>query len=526
MPTGISTFQEFLDSPFKMNHVAFRDAELAISPAPEFATSEVMLSGLVRRSGYPKVPEREVQSMSRNLRSTLDRREPPPGARFSVEEWRLILEGTLESPRRLGESRDRHAQFTPVVPFLSAFSGTARLGRNSWSPGNLIARMVLLGSDCQGDADRTWKAIHDGLTVDADDDIWARWLNSEFLIWKSALSPEDQDKVDWQVDPLIRAGDEFGWNFAKDDGHVLKANGTWYPARAFVHDLVHVLGAKSAMTRRQWISMLDAVVRIASVSHVLWLCNVTFRIWLLINKGLHGAPPPDVESVRKSMYPETYKILDFERPALAPVTATIKEYLYARLGINTVLHALTDLVPDCEPLSSSIGVHSLLESIATHRDALSGKDVIGKWKIFDSKLTRALSCEASIGKNMVEFVQHVLGQRQASEESQREYDQGYFVRKRTREKNSQWVVQMGSVAAYAMVHCCLSETRGPRSVARLCDHLGRYGIRVPKDAVAMSDLGQKLRSLAMVVDSPDAESGMLVVPPFRSAWPSADGMRS
>ena len=49
---------------------------------------------------------------------------------------------------------------------------------------------------------------------------------------------------------------------------------------------------------------------------------------------------------------------------------------------------------------------------------------------------------------------------------------------------------------------------------RLCDHLSRYGILIGRDEVASSDLGQKLRLLGLVLDSPDAESGMLVLPPF------------
>ena len=70
------------------------------------------------------------------------------------------------------------------------------------------------------------------------------------------------------------------------------------------------------------------------------------------------------------------------------------------------------------------------------------------------------------------------------------------------------------MAILALVHCCLRDAAGPRSIQRLCKHLAAYGIRVHCDDVNASDLGRRLRMLGLVLDSPDAESGMLLIPPF------------
>ena len=118
---------------------------------------------------------------------------------------------------------------------------------------------------------------------------------------------------------------------------------------------------------------------------------------------------------------------------------------------------------------------------------------------------------------MLEFVRHCVGQRQTARDVLRGYDQGYSIRKRTNDARARWIVSLGPVAVIAMAHCCLYETGGARSVHRLCDHLARYGILIGRDEVASSDLGQKLRLLGLVLDSPDAESGMLVLPPFPSS---------
>jgi hypothetical protein len=54
-------------------------------------------------------------------------------------------------------------------------------------------------------------------------------------------------------------------------------------------------------------------------------------------------------------------------------------------------------------------------------------------------------------------------------------------------------------------------------VRRLSQHLAAYGATVDHRDIATNDLGHQLRMLGLVLDSPDAESGMLLVPPFPAA---------
>jgi hypothetical protein len=44
--------------------------------------------------------------------------------------------------------------------------------------------------------------------------------------------------------------------------------------------------------------------------------------------------------------------------------------------------------------------------------------------------------------------------------------------------------------------------------------MAAYGIAVDGRDIARNDLGVQLRMLGLVLDSPDAESGMLLLPPF------------
>ena len=98
----------------------------------------------------------------------------------------------------------------------------------------------------------------------------------------------------------------------------------------------------------------------------------------------------------------------------------------------------------------------------------------------------------------------------------RGYDQGYQLRKKADYPSAPWIVSLGPVALLAFTHCCLLEAASPRSVTRLCEHLGRYGVDIDRDDIAESEIGMRLRTLGLILDSPDAESGMLLVPPFES----------
>jgi hypothetical protein len=127
---------------------------------------------------------------------------------------------------------------------------------------------------------------------------------------------------------------------------------------------------------------------------------------------------------------------------------------------------------------------------------------------------KALGCRKGIGGNLLEFSRHVLGQRQTAVQLLRGYDQGYLLKKKGNSASSPWVVSLGPVAVLALVHCALTGMGGPRSIHRLGSHLAAYGVIVDWKDIPRNDLGHQLRMLGLVLDSPDAESGMLLLPPF------------
>lgn len=494
------SMQQLRESPWKSSHAAYDSSAFNIRPAPEFSTAEVVVASLYRAVGFRGYPETEVPKAGREidrLGQAAKSKKLEPG-RIRPDTWRTVLHGVLESPKQPNQSSKRFLQLCPVVPDVALYSGSARLAGNSWNPGQLIQRMICLGSESDVAAQATWSKLFGALSVTSGDDVWARWLQEEFL-------RRGKNTQKWAETPIDLAA-----SLPKVDKDSIK-----YPARQFVRDLEATMDAKGSMTRRQWVSLLEAIIRLGSVMHVVWLCNVNEKLWRTVREILGGQPAPTSEDeVRRKILTGDARCLAYGNPAVPIIKEYASGYLTARVGVNVILWALEELGTPIGRLSSSANLLEFLATIERNREALLEANVLAVHTEVTDREARAIACKKGIGSNLIEFARYTLGQRQTSDESLRGYDQSYFLRKRGEARNAPWVVLLGPVALLAIVHCCLREAAGPRSVQRLRDHLEWYGVQVDLGNMNEGDLGRKLRMLGLVLDSPDAESGMLMIPPF------------
>lgn len=498
------SMQEFLASPWKReaSHVAFNESSFGIRPAPEFATGEVVLSSLYRAVGFNGVSEKKVPSLGNEFRKALDkerRRQSAAGA-LSPEVWRTVVDRVVQSPKVAQQSSKRFLSLSPVVPDAAIYSGAARLGGNPWNPGQLIKQMVGIGSATRGSAEAIWADLYDALSVTEGDDVWARWLQTEF-------GPRRPEDIHWAPRPMDQTD-----SLPESDRQRVS-----YPSRQFVADLRGILDAKSAMTRRQWITLLEALLRIGSVSHVLWLCDVNDRLWRAIRAALDSdarSTPVDAAAVRRDILTVRRRTLSFGNPAVPTIRDLASRYLSARLGINCVLWALEESGFAPGRLASSDDIMGFIKTIGANVEVLKSRRVMEIFHSLQDKEVRTINCKKGVGANLLEFSQYTLGQRQTMDQTLRGYDQSYFLKKKGDARNAPWVLSLGPAAVLAMVHCCLHAVDGPRSIQRLSSHLGNYGIEFDLHGVNDSALGRQLRMLGLVLDSPDAESGMLLVPPF------------
>jgi len=496
--------EQFAANPWRASHDAYQSSAFAMTPAPEYASAEVLLASLYRVIGFADLQESKIPAGGRALEKLMAKQHGsdtgPNGADLAARDLHTLLHGILESPKAPNQSSKRFIQVTPLVPEVARFSGSARPSANSWTAGALVRRMVWLGSSSPAEASALWARLFGALTVGPTDDVFARWLQGELQDWTGSTS--------WA---LVEPGAADVASLDQSD-----FEGAPIPARQFVEDLDAIIGARDVMTRRQWTSLLEAVIRLGAVAHVIWLCDVQSRMWQAVRSAfVDGIGPSDEAEARDQLLPQELRYLSYGDKALDRIKDRTSNYLRARLGLNAVLWALADAgQPFIGTLSTSADLARLCELVRGSRDKLIAAGLATALDDVEESEAQTIRCKKGTGSNVFEFSRHVLGQRQAAVDVLRGYDQGYVLRKKTTARASPWVVALGPVAVLAMVHCSLAETRGPASVRRLSQHLSRYGIVVERSAIANNDLGQQLRMLGLVLDSPDAESGMLMVPPF------------
>ncbi|MCE9665266.1 hypothetical protein LY622_17705 [Halomonas sp. M5N1S17] len=501
------TLADFEQAPWKREntHARYKQSALSISPAPEYASSEILVASLYRTVGFKEVSEGGIPQAGRELDRKIQKlrdkpSKAPEGITVDVSTWSAVLHGILESPKLPNQSSKRFLQVTPLVPGTALFSGSARLSNNSWPAGSLVRRMVSLGSKDKDAAQSLWKDLFLALSVDEGDDVFARWLEKETYSWGAPQK--------WELVPIPESE---SISLAEEDfKHV-----PFLPARQFSKDLRAIIQAKDAMTRRQWTSLLEAVLRLASVSHVTWLCDVQVRIWRCLSDALDMNGPKGANDTRQALFPTSAQYMTYGGKALPGLKHRASGYLAARLGINTVLWSLDKVGSPYEGnLSSSQGIASLCQHIRDNHTALVNLNVRQKIVDIREREARALNCKKGIGANLHEFARHALGQRRSAIPLLRGYDQGYILKQKGKGPSSPWIVSLGPVAVLALVHCALAGMGGPRSIHRLGQHLAAYGIAIDRHDIASNDLGHQLRMLGLVLDSPDAESGMLLLPPF------------
>lgn len=494
------SFEKFQASPWQNSHATYSSSPLAVSPAPEYASSEVIVSSLYRSIGFEGAGEGQVPKSGRELDKRIqecrDDETAPEGARLDPSTFDKLIHSVLESPKLPNQSSKRFIQATPLIPQVGIFSGSARLTANSWPAGRLVRRMIWLGSNNVECAEASWNRLFDALSVDVNDDVFARFLQDELSAWGPG---GEWKRVDSGDKPML-------------DG--IDRDGLIYPASRFVQDLDAIIAVKPALTRRQWISLLEAIIRLACAAHVAWLCDVQARIWSCMNNAIRGVCPSDASETRFSIFPSEFQFLSFGDRALPGIKDRSSAYLGARLGINATLWCMEKIGSPISSLSNAAEVHAACKEISERRKELDAARLPDAIQDVLEQENRMLLCKKNIGSNMLEFARHVLGQRQAADPLLRGYDQGFILQKSGTSNASPWVVRLGPVAVLALVHCSLAGTRGMRSVHRLSQHLAGYGLRVDHNEIGTNDLGHQLRTLGLVLDSPDAESGILLVPPF------------
>lgn len=495
---------EFRNRLWHAEHDAYEQSMFAPS-APEYSTGEVLL-GATYRKLILNIPERDVKL--ENLPLLADQVQ----ADLGVGEELFASDGALVSPPP--ERSVVRLQLMPLTPEVARHACVLGIRPNRWDPGRLL--LSTLGSGL-GPVDGLHAVVElqEALSIDDSDDIFAVYVDK---VLRTGAQPGARPS------PLLGS---IAWRPV----HRELLN----PAERFSRDIRASLRLKQKLTRRQWTVLLEASLRLGLATHALWLCQLHHTVWRMCVNAIVGGPTPSATDVAKaawSRYASSDPLLDVGSNSIPLMKHWVQRYMQGRIGINLALHALTDAsitVPsDCLEATSTVSAPERIAAFLSHVAANRGAMIAAMQRhlgvptleraaqdIADQN-PRMMSASSGPSKNLFEFLRHTLGQLQLRDSEHAAYDQSYVLHKRNpRQTNSPWPVHPGPACLILLVHACCQSLEGlPASIEDLRRHLSEYGIRAPGDELQNGPVARTLQRLGLVVDSPDAGGGQLLVDPF------------
>jgi hypothetical protein len=509
--------ERFLDAPSRKRncHRIYRGWFFALATMPESAYGEMLLGSLYRRLGLAVATEREVAGHGSALARRLNRKTAPEGARLEPRLVRAVMRDALDYPRTPSQSSKRSLTVLPLVPEMANYAAPVRLRGNPWNPGNLIAEAVVAGASNEDHAREIWHGLYEALSIGRNEDVWAKFVAEEMQGWRTT---DLQNALD-ACPPSLRA---LGAT-VQPESH-LGQLAVPMPARQFVHDIAIVIRLKPALTRREWLGYLESLLRLGAVSHSQWLCRVHDVVWTEVMAALqqgHVRPRAELEQSLRTALTEPWMAIG---EGFAARSRTISQgYLRARYGLNLLLFEMEQSRPT---LSESLPRPTSLPSLAdlvfalcrwasSFAGALPFRRQLAELVESDPSVA---ACRKGFTNNLREFWLYGLAKRQPQLPRDSEFDQGYWLEKRGAYRSAPWITMPGAVSLCLAAHSACRRAGGFGTVRDLSDHFAAYGIDVLQTDFEGGRLAARLRGLGLVVDSPDAESGMAVLDPWAGVY--------
>lgn len=486
-----------------MNEKKFELGLFEFPRVPEnLGSGEIIIGSIYRELGLSGVSEAEVSVESRLLKERL-RNGFPEGeylspSKLNFESFAYLVKELISTPK-LGSQKGNEALFLyPLVPAISRYSNVARYKGNPWNPGAYFVNMVYRGAGSK--AFQILESFRDALDVQgkngkakSSDDVWATFIQAEFM----ALLPN--------------TGKPFkkGWTEPKLFPDLSGIN---CPARLLASDLPKLVSLKTKMTRRRWISVIEAYLRFMLPLDTLWICRMHKLFHGFIERSYDGLTTEEIVSEISA-----FSFFEEGKPRSEIVSYYAKEFGKGEI-INQRLYRLAE--SKGLSLPGNCSVSDIQEFILKYPLIVSLREVIEHKKdLFDHIDREGIDRFVGKGKranNIAEFLTYTPGRRNTANEALASYDQGYWYKKSGSARNATWVFSMGAASILTMVYLCSFEEHSDVvGVSDIIDFLSNYGIKINHKDFGAGSIGGHLRKLGLVIDSPDSEGGIVVINPFK-----------
>ena len=503
---------------------------------PEYLPSEMLIAACYRALGLEGLRDNWISLNGKALTKLFAQKHGVESLPFVAQEVWRILKDVLLSPEDPKQKRaQKYSDFfflAPIVPSTAYFSNPVRLNRNPnavggtpWNVELLFKALVAYSSNDKVDAGDLWDMLFHQMSVEngPSEDYFARIAEDVLRSCATAIVTDDPS-VEVRFPPWMKRQNSIYMDgkFLIDENDRLVFSEI-SPLDEIRDGLRLVLRQKPRFSRWQWMTMLDAQMRMSVVALILWLLDLHHVVDLAIVKYvIEGADIPlvDGQEFFKSFYLENHveHVFCYGEGFAKAQKLVVTRYAREHLGLAFFL-SLTKQIDESvfkkinwsstEGFVDSLRLLQKLYASANYKD-LYEKGVV---EMLDEK-NEDLNPKKSRLKHILEFFT-VLRQKAVvdSQSDFMRYDQSYLVRKKGSYSSAPFVVDMGSMACFTIVSCCAKKRR-VFPLKELYTYLARYYISV-RDA-HVDQFVSHLKGLGLTMDSPDAGDGLMVCNPFYS----------
>jgi len=511
---------EFRQAPTSRTHPVYKNSMFTVEAA-EYATGEVLLGSVYRKLLLDIHDAKIDLAKVPALKDKLDRviaQSSPMFASAGLGQALLLEAGGLASPQKSGQQGLQPLRsLMPIVPQVARHACVIGRVRSRWYPGNLLVQVIGAGLE-ESRGNQLLDLLTDALLVTDNDDLFARFLE-QFL-----ERAEPSDGILPRKRCRLTPDDQWGFR-----GPISGEGRS--PAERFCEDLESVLEIKGQLTRRQWCVLLEASLRLGLVTHVLWVCQINAICWQLALDAAGGKQVPGIAEINQQVWGthrDTAPLVEIGQPAKPTIKRILERYLAARFGLNILLCRLEERgagftgvigFKSGRRTAAAEEIRAFLQHVLANRLSLNPQDP-EVWlrqecsDLCDQHPSQVASTSGST-KNLLEFAIYSLGQLKTTPPDRRSYDQSFLLTSDERSSRNQQLAQPGPAMLIFLAHaCCRAQGNLPVSLEDFRNHMSDYGLHVPAGELPTGRLCMDLQNLGLVVDSPDAAGGRLLVRPF------------
>lgn len=503
---------------------------------PEYLPSEMLTAACYRALGFLGMKDAWISQNGKALTALFEKGVGVNIEPFNKEEvWRMLKDVLLspEDPKqKRGQKYPDFLFLAPIVPSTAYFSNPVRLKRNldtsggtPWNVELIFKALVSYSALNRTDADELWGMFFDayGVQEDSREDYFARIAERMLKSCAEAVCQDDPNAAirfpKWEM----CTNDIYEKNkflLSPDDRDLFSSISPLDEIRC---GLRAILDLKHRFSRWQWMTMLDAQMRMSVVALMLWLIELHHIAKCAIQRYVidgHDLPNVSDSEMFMRLYQEEHirNVFcygeGFAKAQKHIVTHYAREYYYLAFFLSLTQELSPDTNSSLKWSSVSDFVSSIKKLKAVYLPA-ENKELFlrGFEQMLDVK-AGDLNPRKGRLKHILEFFT-VLRQRTVVESQSdfMRYDQSYLVHKKGSYSSAPFVVDMGSMTCFVIAFCCANGRR-VFPLKNLHQYLERYYISVQSGH--MEQFLEYFKELGLTMDSPDAGDGLMIRNPFYS----------